>query len=82
MYRITVVNESMDPVEGAMVLFCSNETCKMAITDKEGVATFADPPGEYEVHVQRLPEGYNEHTTAYRTKDYYSDMVIVVEKDK
>ena len=81
MYRIRVVNESMDPVEGAMVQFCSDGTCKMGMTDKDGIATFSDPPGEYEVHVQKLPEGYKKHTTAYKTEKQYSDMVIVVERE-
>ena len=81
MYRIRVVDESMDPVEGAMVQFCSDETCKMGMTDNDGIATFSDPPGEYEVHVQKLPEGYKKHTTAYKTEKQYSDMVIVVERE-
>lgn len=72
---------SMEPVEGAMVRFCSDEACKMAMTDGNGIATFADPPGEYEVHVRMVPDGYDNNTNSYFTEEKYSDMVIVVDKD-
>lgn len=77
-YYDTIGNWSYKDAE---VQFCSSENCKMEMTDKDGIATFSSPPGEYEVHVPRLPEGYNEHTNAYKTENYYSDMIIVVEKE-
>ena len=79
-YRIKVVDEDMKPVEGAMVQFCSDENCNMGVTGSDGTVTFDNPPGIYEVHVRKVPEGYDVNTSTYRTADHYSDMVIVVEK--
>lgn len=81
LYRIKVVSEDMTPIEGAMVQYCTDDTCKMAITDKDGVITFNDPPAEYEIHVRKLPKGYKEHTKTYKTEKKYSDMVIVIDKE-
>jgi len=79
-YRIIVADNTSAPVEGAMVQFCTADTCKMGMTDSNGTVTFDDPPGEYEVHVRKLPDGYNENNNTYKTESYYSDMVITVEK--
>ena len=80
LYRIKVVDESSDPVAGAMVQFCTDDTCKMAVTDSNGEATFNDPPGVYEVHVRKVPQGYKDNNNSYKTEDYYSDLVIVIDK--
>ena len=56
-----------------MVQYCTDETCKMAITDKDGTVTFNDPPAEYEIHVRKLPKGYKESTQSYKTEKVYSD---------
>ncbi len=68
-YRIIVADDTSAPVEGAMVQFCTEDTCKMALTDEDGVAAFNDPPG------------YRENNKEYRTEPVYSDMVITVEKE-
>lgn len=80
MYRIRVVSDDLQPVEGATVQFCSDENCKMGVTGSDGIATFDDPPGEYEVHVLKVPEGFDEDTSVYRTDDQHSDMVITLER--
>ena len=80
-YRIIVADDTSAPVEGAMVQFCTEDTCKMALTDEDGVAAFNDPPGVYDVHVRKLPAGYRENNKEYRTEPVYSDMVITVEKE-
>lgn len=79
-YRIIVADQTSAPVEGAMVQFCTDDTCKMGVTDSTGAVTFDDPPGVYEVHVRKLPEGYKENDTTYKTESFYSDMVITVGK--
>ena len=79
-YRIIVADQTSAPVEGAMVQFCTDDTCKMGVTDSTGAVTFDDPPGVYEVHVRKLPEGYKANDTTYKTESYYSDMVITVGK--
>ncbi len=80
-YSIRVVDQNLNPVVGATVQYCTKIMCKMAVTDKDGSITFNDPPEEYEIHVLRVPEGYNENTNSYKTKPKYSNMVIVVEKE-
>ncbi len=79
-YRIRVISNDLQPVEGATVQFCSDENCKMGVTGSDGIATFDDPPGEYEVHVLKVPEGFDEDTSVYRTDDQHSDMVITLER--
>ncbi len=81
LYRIKVVDETSDPVPGAMVQFCTDDTCKMAETDSDGTVTFDDPEGVYTVHILKVPKGYKENKTEYKTEDYYSDLVIVVDKE-
>ncbi len=80
-YGIKVVDQNSDPVEGATVQYCSDDTCKMAVTDAGGNITFNDPPAVYEIHVLKVPDGYNNNTDSYKTKPQYSNMVIVVEKE-
>ena len=64
-----------------MVQFCSDENCSMGVTGSDGTTTFDNPPGKYEVHVRKVPAGFEENTTTYTTEDQYSDMVIVIERD-
>ena len=80
MYRVRIVDDDMKPVEGVIVQYCSDDTCKMAVTDKDGIMTFNDPPAEYEVHVLKVPEGYDENTNTYKTETFYSDMVIIIQR--
>ncbi len=80
-YRVMVMDNNSNPVEGAMVQFCSDETCRMGKTDSTGTAVFDAPEGIYDVHVRKVPDGYRENDTAYKTESFYSDMVIVVEKN-
>ena len=79
-YNIYVVDQNAQPVEGAMVQFCTNDTCKMALTDADGLASFTDPEGIYDVHVLKVPEGYEKDNEAYKTANTYGDLVITINK--
>lgn len=79
-YRIRVVSNDLQPIEGATVQFCSDDNCKMGVTGSDGIAAFDNPPGEYEVHVLKVPDGYDQDTSVYRTDDQHSDMVIILER--
>lgn len=46
------------PVPGVVFAFCTDETCVPAATDDTGTAVFTGAPGEYEVKVLSVPEGY------------------------
>lgn len=80
-YRIFVVDQSSRPVAGAMVQFCTADTCKIGKTDDSGMASFDDPEGVYEVHILKVPKGYKKNDSLFTTPDTYSDMVIVVETE-
>ncbi len=80
-YRIYVIDQNSDPVIGAMVQFCTDETCKMGQTDETGMAAFDEQPGVYDVHILKVPDGYKEDSTGYKTIDKYSDLTIVLEKE-
>ena len=80
-YTIKVVDEASDPVSGATVQFCSDDKCKMAKTGSDGTVMFDDPEGVYTVHILKVPKGYKNNDSEYKTDDHYSDMVIVVEKE-
>ncbi len=79
-YKFYVVDNAGNPIQGAMVQFCTDSTCKIQATDASGVATFNDPPGVYEIHVPVVPDGYAALDETYKTEDHYSDMVIVLDK--
>ena len=80
-YNIIVVDADNNPVEGAMVQFCTNETCNMAVTDEDGTVTFNVPEGVCEVHILKSPDGYKKNTETYKTESKYSDLTIVLEKE-
>lgn len=81
MYRIYVTDEKANPIQGAMVQFCTSDTCKMGITGADGMASFDDPEGSYDVHILKVPDGYKPYTEEHKTMDVYSDMVIVLQRE-
>lgn len=80
-YRITVTDNSGEPVKGAAIQFCDDTSCNIGKTDENGVVIFDMPEGvAYEVHVLKVPEGYEKNSDGFRTLDVYSDLVIIVSK--
>lgn len=58
-YLIYVLDaETMEPIPGVRVQFCSDSLCKMGKTDESGVAMFDSEPGTYTVHMMKAPDGY------------------------
>lgn len=80
-YRIFVVDQSSKPVVGAMVQFCTEDTCKIGKTDDKGMASFDDPEGVYQVHILKVPKGYKPNEELYTTPDTYNDLTVVVETE-
>ncbi len=80
-YRIYVMDESSKPVKGAMVQFCSSETCHMLKTDDNGLAEFKVDKDKYTVHLLGVPSGYKASDKEYTMPDKYSDLHVVVEKE-
>ena len=80
-YRITVTDSDGAPVKGVMIQFCDETTCNMGKTDDNGTVSFDMPEGVvYEVHVLKVPEGYEKNADKFRTLDVYSDLIIVIDK--
>lgn len=64
-----------------MIQFCDESTCNMGKTDDNGTVSFEMPEGVvYEVHVLKVPEGYEKNADEFRTLDVYSDLTIVINK--
>lgn len=68
-YTVKVVDESGNPIAGALVQMCS-DTCFPSATDANGVATFKLEDAEYKVSFLTLPAGY---THAGSEENYYFD---------
>lgn len=77
-YRIICVDESGNPVSGAKVQFCSDDTCMMGVTDADGIAVFDENPGHYTVHLLKPPAGYAKDGTEYEAPDTWGDVTIVL----
>lgn len=79
-YRV-IVNDSNGPVQGVTIQFCDESTCNLGKTDANGIATFEFPEGKaYEVHVLKVPEGYQKTGETFKTLSTYSDVVITIDK--
>lgn len=80
LYNVYVTDEN-GPVGGVTIQFCSDACCMMGKTDANGQVSFTMPAGEiYDVHVLRVPEGYEKDNTAYHTTDKSSDVQIQLKK--
>lgn len=64
-YSILVKNENGEPVQGVTVQFCSETECMTGKTDADGVATFEKENGDYEIHILKVPDGYEKDETVY-----------------
>ena len=61
-YRIRVVDQDGNPIEGAYVQFCL-EVCNFYATNAEGWALIDAPIAEgYKAHILSLPAGYEGYT--------------------
>ena len=57
--------ETMAPMPGVNVQFCSDVMCQMGKTDENGVAAFHSDPGTYTVHLMKAPDGYVSSTEEF-----------------
>lgn len=79
-YRVIVRDADSNPVEGVAVQFCDDNTCMMAKTDADGVASYEVPEGSYTVHILKVPEGYVKTNDEFKPLETYSDVFVVLEK--
>ena len=79
-YNVYVTDEN-GPVAGVTIQFCSSTSCQMGKTNAEGLTSFTMPAGEiYDIHVLRVPEGYEKDDTVYHTEDESSEVRIQLKK--
>ena len=82
-YRVFVYDAEGNPVKGVIVQLCDESTCSFQKTKADGMAVFqVEAPKVYDVHVGKVPEGYQSSDETYKTLDIYSDMNIFISKAK
>ena len=74
-YTIRVVDESGNPVSGAMVNVCTDSTCMPGRTDENGELIYEDVLQNFHLQLLKLPEGY---APIDRTEDYTEDRTDLV----
>ena len=58
-YRVSVLSaQDLTPLQGAVVNFCTEESCQPVVTGENGEAVFTAPPARYHVQIVKLPEGW------------------------
>ena len=80
-YRVVVYDTEGNPVKGVVVQLCDESTCSFQKTKADGIATFqVEAPKVYDVHVAKVPEGYQSGDETYQTLDTFSDVNIFISK--
>lgn len=83
-YKIRVVDQDGNPIEGAYVIFCL-ETCNFYVTDAEGWALIdAAIADGYQAHIMSLPAGYENYTFSEEYTNFESgqtEMILVATKN-
>ncbi len=68
-YKIRVVDQDGNPIEGATIMFCLN-TCDFFVTDAEGWAKIDKPIADgYQAKILALPAGFEGYTFAEEYTD-------------
>ena len=80
-FRVIVTDTDGDPVEDVAVRFCSDTACRFGETDANGVAEFRAEEGTvYSVHIDDVPEGYEENDREYKTGREFCDICVTLQK--
>ena len=80
-YRVIVQDQDGNPVQGVTVQFCSKAECVLGKTDADGAASFDMPEGPgHEIHLLKVPEGFEKDGTTYSAPETYGDIVLVLNK--
>lgn len=74
--------ETMAPMPGVNVQFCSDDLCQMGKTDENGVAAFHSDPGTYTVHLMKAPDGYVNSTEEFTLDQDSREATYFLEKQE
>lgn len=80
-YRVKVVDETGNPIVGAMVQMCL-ETCFPGVTNADGVAEFGLKEADYKVTFMSVPAGYtySSEEQEFYFEDGSKEMTIILKK--
>lgn len=82
-YMVYVMDaETMAPVSGANVQFCSDVLCQMGRTDENGLASFHAEPGTYTVHFMKAPEGYESSAEEFTLDNDNREAIYLLAKEE
>ena len=81
-YRVIILDNDGEPVNGAMIQFCDDNACMMGTTDENGVATFPDAKEghPYTVHVLKAPADFEKTDEEFAALETYCDVTIHLQK--
>ena len=81
-YTVHVVDQNGDPVPGAYINFCTDDSCTPTQADENGVIIFTGTPVSYHLQILKLPDGYSFDPAfeAY-TEPHTSEMTVTVNQD-
>ena len=57
-YFFRFLDDKGNPVEGVKLQICTEDTCQLLSGNSDGFVEYSADRSEYEVHVFRIPEGY------------------------
>lgn len=57
-YKVSFADQNGNAVEGVTLQVCDDSSCMIFTSDAKGVCSFELPASEYELHILKLPEGY------------------------
>ena len=81
-YHVRVINKAGEPVSGAMIQFCSDTFCMMGKTKADGIASWDAEAGRYEIHVNRVPQGYADIEEVIPAPEEPGTVTITLSKEK
>ena len=76
-YTVLVADQNNDPVEGAVVGFCTDTNCNIAQSDANGFAIFTGQKYPYHVKIIEVPDGYSYDEDYADTMDTDGGSVII-----
>ena len=81
-YTIRFVDQNGDAVPGVTAQICDDSSCLVAVSDANGVCEMLLPPYAYEIHVLKVPEGYETDPNAvYTAPAAGGELVISLKKN-
>lgn len=66
-YTVEFIDQNGSGVEGVTLQVCNDSSCMLYSSDEKGLCSFELPAGEYELHILKLPEGYDGNTDEVKT---------------